>query len=381
MDFSELLSYIQKLCTSARLIAFYVFTFRLCGEAVCLECSSEELLLYCDRVSNIACWAVLDVEGCPPEPPEIWECLRICVSCQSHAAHIQIQDLIKERQRKEEDVLRNVQKYYDQLTKLKVKINEVLTKYQELVHAIEHERDLKDVLPKGESTTKVLAKYNSDTSDLFSQFAIDVQGFKDVRPRTSCQLRLLSSIINAMHGYYSKHFYTFRDLQRTLDNTLGCRALESVQFFVDYQAINCTFLALNQLGLECLKLCQKHGLDSHIAVLLAVCEDACKQDLQEAVTLSGENWEQHEENIRRFVKVRLTEKHLLLSLKKGKSNESIEKSMLKKCDLFLMKVGRQLTAKSRVNKFTRTKESVAKTHDEIKYLRMNKRRLPKDSGS
>jgi hypothetical protein len=343
--------------------------FRVCGEAVCLECSSEELLLYCDDISSsISCWAVLDIAGCPPEPPEIRECLRLCNSCHSHAVHIQVQNVIKERQDNEGDVLKNVQKYYDQLMKLKVKINQVLSKYQELVNAIEHERDLSDILPKGESTTKVLAKYNSDTSDLFTQFAIDMQGFKKVRPRTACQLQLVSSIINAMHGYYSKHFYTFRDLQRTLDNTLGCRALESVQLIVDYQTINCTFLALKQLGFECLELCQKYDIDSSVASLLALCEDVCKQDLQEAVKLSGENWEQHEENTRHFVKVRLKEKNLLISLKKTKSAEYIEKLVLQKCDLILLKVERQLNAKARVNKFKRTKKSLETTHDKVKEL-------------
>ena len=340
--------------------------FRICGEAVCLECSSEELLLYCDDISRIPCWAVLNIPGCPPEPPEIRECLRLCTSCHSHAVHIQVQNVIKERQDNEGNVLKNVQKYYDQLMKLKVQINEVLTKYQELVNGIEHERDLTDTLPKGESTTKVLAKYNSDTSDLFTEFAIDMQGFKKVRPKTVSQLQLVSSIINAMHGYYSKYFYTFRDLQRTLDNTLGYRALESVQLIVDYQTINCTFLTLNQLGLECLELCQKYSVDSHVASLLALCEDVCKQDLQEAVKLSGENWKEHEENTRHFIKVRLQEKNLLISLKKKKSAQDIEKLMMQKCDLILLKIGRQLNAKARVNKFKRTKKSLETTHDKIK---------------
>ena len=336
---------------------------------MCLECSSEELLLFCDDSSKIPCWAVLNIPGCPPEPPEIRECLRLCTSCHSHAVHIQVQNAIKERRDNEVTVLKNVQKYHDQLTKLKVQINHVLSKYEELVNAIEHERDLTNILPKGESTTKVLAKYNSDTSDLFTQFAIDMQGFKKVRPKTACQLKLLSSIINAMYGFYSKYFYTFRDLQRTLDSTLGYRALESVQFIVDYQTINCTFLTLNQLGLECLELCQKYNIDSPVASFLALCEDVCKQDLQEAVKLSGENWEQHEENTRHFVKVRLKEKNLLISLKKKKSADDIEKLMLQKCDLILLKVGLQLNAKSRVNKFKHTKGSLEATHEKIKELK------------
>ena len=324
--------------------------------------------MYCDNKSGVACWAVLNIAGCPPVPPEIRECLRLCTSCHSHAVHIQVQSVIKERQDNEGDVLKNVQKYYDQLMKLKININEVLTKYDELVNAIEHEKDLTDILPKGESTTKVLAKYNSDTSDLFTQFAIDVQGFKKVKPRTTCQLQLVSSIINAMHGYYSNQFYLFRGLQRTLDNTLGYRTLEGVQFIVDYQTINCTFLTIKQLGLECLELCQKHNLDSQVASLLALCEDVCKNDLQEAVKLSGENWEQHEENTRHFVKLTLKEKNFLLYIKKTKSTQYIEKVMLQKCGLILLKVCRQLNAKARVNKFKRTKVSLETTHNRIKEL-------------
>ena len=274
---------------------------------------------------------------------------------------------MKEREDNEGGVVKNIQKYYDQLMILKVKTNDVLTKYEELVTAIEHERDLTNILPRGESTTKVLAKYNSDTSDLFTQFAIDMQGFKKVRPMTTCQLKLLTSIINAMHGYYSKQFYAFRDLQRTLDNTLGYRALERVQFIVDYQTINCTFLALKQLGLECLELCQKYEIDSQVASLIALCEDVCKKDLQEAVKLSGENWEQHEENTRQFVKISLKEKNLL-NVKKTKSPDSIEKYILQKCNLFLMKVGRQLNAKARVNQFRRTKIYLETTHNKIKEL-------------
>ncbi|XP_028412816.1 vacuolar segregation protein PEP7-like [Dendronephthya gigantea] len=340
---------------------------RICGEAVCLECSSEELLLYCDAISGISCWAILDVAGCPPEPPETRECLRLCASCHSHAVHIQVQNMIKERQDNEGTVLKNVQKYYDQLMKLKLKINEVLTKYQELVNAIEHERDLTNIIPKGGSTTKILAKYNSDTSDLFTQFAIDMQGFKKVKPKTTSQLQLVSSIINAMYGYYSKNFYTFRDLQRSLETTLGYRALESVQFIVDYQTINCTFLALKQLGLECLELSQKYNIDSHMVSLLALCEDVCKRDLQEAVKSSGEDWNKHEESTRQFVKLQLKEKKLLICLKKTKSTE-MEKLVLQKCDLFLLKVERQLNAKARVNKFTRTKESLQTTKVQIEEL-------------
>lgn len=324
--------------------------------------------MYCDENSGISCWAVLGVAGCPPEPPETRECLRLCTSCHSHAVHIQVQNMIKERQLNEGAVLKNVQKYYDQLMKLKGNINEILTKYQELVNAIEHERDLTSIIPKGGSPTKLLAKYNSDTSDLFTQFAIDMQGFKKVKPKTASQLQLVSSIINAMYGYYSKHFYTFRDLQRSLETSLGYRTLESVQFIVDYQTINCTFLALKQLGLECLEMSQQHNIDSHVVSLLALCEEVCKHDLQEAVKSSGEDWSQHEENTRQFLKLQLKEKKMLIFSKKTNSTKNVGKLVLQKCDLILLKVGRQLNAKARVNKFTRTKESLQTTHLQIKEL-------------
>ena len=348
---------------------FYLFC-RVCGEAVCLNCSSEELLLYiADECSEgEACWAVINVTGCPREPPMIRECLRLCTSCHSHAVHSKLQNIVKEQHEDEEDVLENVEKYYAQLSDTQIKINDVLKKYQELVNAIEREKDLRNILPKGESTTKVLAKYNSDTSDLFTQFAIDMQGFKKVRPRTSTQLKLMSSIINAMHKYYTKYFFTFRDLQRSLDSSLGHRVLESVQIIVDYQAINCTFLALRQLGLECLELCHKYNFDISPASVLATCEEICKKDLQKSVRSSGENWEQHEENIQEFLRVRLKEKKLIASSKTKNSAESVEELLFRKCDLILIKVKRQLNAKASTNKFKETKEALEKTYLNIKEL-------------
>ena len=344
--------------------------FRICGEAVCLDCSNEELLLYVGDSSaeRTAYWTLIHVTSCPREQPEVFECLRLCTSCHSHVLHLQLQNIMKEQQEDEQDVCKNVEKYYLQLSSLKIKISDVLKKYQELVNAIESGKDLRDILSKGESTTKVLAKYNSDTSDLFTQFAIDIQGFKRVRPKTSCQLQLVSSIINAMHSYYSCQFFSFRDLQRTLDNTLGHRALESVQIIVDYQTINCTFLALRQLGLECLELCHKHGLDSSTASLLATCEETCKEDLQKAVQLSGENWEEHQANIREFLKLRLKEKKFIVLSKSRNGTKYVEDVILRKCDLILIKVGRQLKAKARVNKFKQTKEALELTHSKIKEL-------------
>lgn len=333
-----------------------------------MNCSNEELLLYYDQLSRVAYWAILCTVGCPPLPPDTRECLRICASCHSHAVHIQVENRMKERRQYEMDGLNNIVKSYERLNTIKPDLLKVFSRYEKIVYAIKEENDLNAILAKGESTTKVLAKYNSDTSDMFIQFAIDMQNFKTTRPRTISQVRLVKSIVKASHDYYSKHFYAFRDLQRSLDHIVGYRILENVQFHVDCQTINCTFLALKQSGLECLHICNKYQIKSNIASLLAFCEDTSMKDLKKIVESSGQNWEEHERNTQKFIKDRLERQLFLLIPVKDKKTELIKISLRKKCDLLLLKVERQLIAKASVNQFLLTKNSLVKTRAKIKEL-------------
>ena len=113
-------------------------------------------------------------------------------------------------------------------------------------------------------------------------------------------------------------------------------------------------------------------MDTSIPFLLATCDEICKQDLVKEVLASGENWEQHEENIHDFLRVSYKEKKLIARSKKEqkKHDSNYMKDWLhRKCDLILVKVDRQLNAKARVNKFKSTKNALKETLFKIEGLK------------
>ena len=75
-------------------------------------------------------------------------------------------------------ILDDIANIHKTLKRLQEKISDLLPKYETLVDAVEAKGNLKELVQAESSATQTLAKYHVDLSDLFTQFAIDIQSVR-----------------------------------------------------------------------------------------------------------------------------------------------------------------------------------------------------------
>ena len=313
-------------------------------------------------------WALINIIGSPDEEPAGCLYLRICNACHENAAVLQGKPFIDGSP--ETSVLDDIAKIHQTLTTLQAKISDLLPKYEILVDAVEAKTDLKGLVPVQESATQTMARYHLELSDLFTQFAVDMQSIKRLKPQTNTQLKLAKNLSSRMFNFYGDNFPVFRYCKRRTVEILPQEILEKVQQIVDQNAINNSYIYIKQLGLEALLLADQHKFDNQIATFLAECESVCLQDLKSQLETCQENWDQHEKAINKILHENLT-KHRLVVPSRRKTKEHgavyVQTFLFERCGLVVIKTLLQLSAKTTEKKFSASKQALQNLRKQLPY--------------
>ena len=339
---------------------------RVCGAIICSSCSQETLILYPAGQCATVQWALINIIGSPDEEPAGCLYLRICNACHSEAAVLQGNTVTDGPA--VGSVLDDIAKIHATLMGLQGKISDGLPKYELLVDAVEAKSDLKGLVPAKSSATQTLAKYHVDLSDLFTQFAIDMQGIRRLKPQTNTQLKLAKNLTSSMFNFYGDNFPVFRESKKRLFEILPQEILEKVQVIVDQNAINNSYIYVKQLGLEALLLAGKHKFDDQIAVLLADCEDVCLEDLRKQIEACQEDWDRHQALLRELLRINVTKHRLIIPSKRlteARGPSYVQGFLFERCSLLVAKTLRQLNAKTTQKKFSSSKQALKKLKEQL----------------
>jgi len=343
---------------------------KVCGAIVCSSCSSHTLILYPTEPSRSVQWALINIIGSPDEEPANCLYLRICNSCHEKAAVLQgntVTDGLPVT-----SILDDIANIHQTLSKLQVKITDLLPKYETLVDAVEAKGDLKGLVPVEGSATQNIAKYHLDLSDLFTQFAVDMQSVKRLKPQTNTQIKLAKNLTSGMFNFYGNNFPVFRDCKRRTVEVFPQEILEKVQLIVDQNAINNSYIYIKQLGLEALLLADKHKFDNQIATLLADCEGVCLQDLKSQIEACQEDWNRHEKILHKILHENFTEHRMVIPSRRWSHAQGpvyVQGFLFDRCCLLVAKTLRQLSAKTTEKKFSASKEALQNLKEQLSCLR------------
>ena len=311
-------------------------------------------------------WALINVIGSPDQEPAICLYLKICNCCHGKAALIQAKDITDGTESGWDlDMVASVNK---KLTALQGKIDTLLPTYESLVDAVEAKADLKGLIPAGRSATEALAKYHLDLSDMFTQFAVDMQGLKRLKPKTNSQIKLAKNLIRSKFNYYHDNFCVFRECKKRLSEVLPCEVMKKMQVIVNEIAINNAYIAVKQLGLEALLLADKHNFDHQIARVLAQCEKVCLECLRKQIEESKGCWETHEQTLKELLQDQIKRHRMVVpsrTLTKARGASYVQTFLVERSDLLISQIIRQLCAKTPEKDFFHCKVVLMDTSTQI----------------
>ncbi|KAJ7392558.1 hypothetical protein OS493_010205 [Desmophyllum pertusum] len=268
-------------------------------------------------------------------------------------------------------ILDDIANIHTTLQRLQGKINDALPKYETLVDAVEAKGDLKGLVPAESSATQTLAKYHVDLSDLFTQFAIDMQSVRRLKPQTNTQLKLAKNLTSSMFNFYGDNFSVFRESKKRVVEILPQEILEQVQVIVDQNAINSSYIYIKQLGLEALLLAEKHKFDNQIAVFLADCENICLDDLRTQIEACREDWDRHQEVLHELLHINVTKHRLIIPSRRFTQAQGatyVQHFLFDRCRLLVWKTLRQLSAKTTEKKFSSSKQALQTLSEQLSGL-------------
>jgi len=342
---------------------------KVCGAIICSSCSSETLILYPAEPSRTVQWALINIIGSPDKEPPSCLYLRVCNACHSEVAVLQGNTFTDGPA--VGSVLDDIANIHTTLKRLQEKISDLLPKYETLVDAVEAKGDLKELVPAESSATETLAKYHVDLSDLFTQFAIDMQSVRRLKPQTNTQIKLAKNLTSSMFNFYGDNFPVFRECKKRLVEILPQEILEKVQVIVDQNAINNSYIYIKQLGLEALLLAEKHKFDNQIAVFLADCENVCLNDLRSQIEACGEDWVRHQEVLNEMLHINVKKHRLIVPSRRWTQAQGavyVQAYLFDRCNLLVAKTFRQLSAKTTEKKFSSSKQALQKLREELSCL-------------
>ncbi|XP_015756675.1 PREDICTED: uncharacterized protein LOC107336129 [Acropora digitifera] len=358
---------ICALCDKRFSVAEIKSNCKVCGAVICSSCSSETLILFPTRPSHTVKWALINIIGSPDEEPTGCLYLRICNACHDKAALLQgktVTDGVAAT-----TLLDDIINVHQMLSSLKFKICSLLPEYEKLVDHLEAKTDFQGLVPVEGSVIQTIARYHLGLSDLFTQFAFDLQSVRRLKPQTNTQLKLAKNLTSALYNFYSDNFSIFRNLKRRTVEVLPEEMVEKVQLIVDTNAINCAYIYIKQLGLEALMLADKHKFEDEVATFLADCESTCLQDLKSQIDACHEDWEQHKQNIEKLLKSNLKE-HRLIIPSKGRTIQKgsgyVQTYLFDRCGHLIFKTLQQLQAKTLEKKFCASKAALQNLSKQFK---------------
>ena len=266
-------------------------------------------------------------------------------------------------------VLDDIKNVHQMLSSPQSKICSLLPKYEMLVDYLEAKTVFQGLVPVEGSVTQTIARYHLDLSDLFAQFAVDMQSVKRLKPHTNTQIKLAKNLTSGMYNFYSDNFSIFRNLKRRTVEMLPEEMVKEVQLIVDTNAINCAYIYIKQLGLEALLLAGKHNFEDKVATFLADCESTCLQDLKSQIDGCREDWEQHKQDVEKLLKSNLKEHRLIIPSKRQTIQQGsvyVQTYLFDRCGLLVFKTLQQLQAKTLEKKFSASKAALENLSKQFK---------------
>ncbi|KAJ8310191.1 hypothetical protein KUTeg_012056 [Tegillarca granosa] len=286
---------------------------KVCGKVVCKSCSSHDLLVYVDDdrdpdVPPQPKLAVIKIAGSPSKEPELSLYLCVCESCQTYLTDKQVDSLQESVFQSGTDAVEQLDILHKAAYKMQQKMNHQLSEYQIIVESLEDNTVKTDT---GKNNIKVLAKSQEDLADYLSQFAIKIQHFRKLKPKTNKQAILFRNCLKSKWDYYMENMSTYRILRRKLSESAPPEVLEVIQRIVDKHAIVSAQLYIRQLVYETISLCDKYKIKESIPQLLTPVDEAIETDAQSCLLREGEDWDQHVTDMLEMIKTQIKDHRLV----------------------------------------------------------------------
>jgi len=360
---------------------------RLCGSVYCDLCCQPNLILYYDdKDKQTAKATLIGVVGCPEKEPAICLYLSICRLCQDDLEEYQVQQyhlLAAETRNESKQTLKDVGITLEKLKNVEKKLDVILPRYQELVEIYVFEGHTNESLT-GQKNVEFFAKLQSDLSDVFTQYAVVIQGLKQYELTTKTELKIMKNIIMNKCKQYNASMYLFKSLKDNLDKSLPAKALENFQRYANTQAINNTYVMTRQLGLEALHLASKHGFEPSLAEKLSEVDQVCYSELKNYLLSVGDDWDEHISILNALLKIQLKEKKLItpnvLRTKQDGKDYVYHLLVQRSCSIVYQTL-RALKAKSSDLQFTKSKQNLQTLLNEVSELNMNQGKYYRSNSS
>ena len=333
---------------------------RLCGYVYCDKCSRTSLLLYFDK-NDQGLAKLIGVVGCPDKEPPVSLYLNVCIICEEDLEEYQVQQYHLENTNgnaNSKDKLNKLQNILERLNLIEKKIKESLPSFQEQLDTYVFEGNPSKNID-GQNNIELFAKAHADISDLFTQYAIIIQGLKNLDMSSKNELKLMKNIISVKCNQYTTEMNVFKNLKKTMDKSFPPKSLEQFQNFANTQAINNTYVMTRQLGLEALNLSLKYDFGTILAEKLSEADHICYTELENYLHSIGENQKEHLGVLNNLLKVQMKEKTLVLLDKKlveTGGSKYVNCFLIQRCCTILYQILKALKSKSAETQFQKSKQ-------------------------
>lgn len=339
---------------------------RIGGQVFCSNCVIDELILYFDEAGEVK-WALNGKDGGPTKEPEKFRLLTICLNCSTELYNMLMEEISAPPPPVFLDTLEGL---HSELSKMQAKIDSTLPGYTHLVECM----DMTDNSPSHVAERhpmRKLIKTQSDLSDAFSSLAVESQKLKQMKPISRTQEKLLRNVMLGMYRFYSENMFSFRNLKNHLAEIVPMETLDAIQATLSMQSMERIHVVIQQLVLEALKLEHQYKIDSKFFSPIIDITNSMDVEFKEFFNERGEDWEEHNEVVMKFIEKEMTSDRRLIKINKGVLRQGqpqvIHYLVVSQCSSIIHECYRELQAKTIDREFRKVKENL---HDACEQLDM-----------
>lgn len=338
----------------------------VCGQFVCADCSSTDLLVYIpDQQVESARpepnLIIVKIVGCPAKEPGICMYLRGCSSCITYLQKRQV-DMFHQQKLEEttNESWKDIVDLSKAATDTKLQIEKHLSQYQQLVESLEQEHVSKS--PE-QNQLQLIAKEQEDVSDYITQLAVTLQSLKRINPRSGGQIIIVKNLITMVCRDYRDALSKFGNLRSRLEIVIPHDVLRRMQEMEEKNVINAAYLSIRQLAYETIHLCDKYNMDTDITEQITAVEMTMYDELRERVEKATDDWNFHETAIRVMLQYRLKEHRLIKpsrEIVKKQGVAYIRGFLLERCNAIAQRIQLELSVKCSDKSFAQSKKQLSK---------------------
>lgn len=259
----------------------------------------------------------------------------------------------------------------ERLRLIEKKIDTYLPRFQDMCESRAWEQEYESI--SQDTNIEEYAKIQGDISDLFTKYAVVIQGLKQYQLSSSTELRIMRNVISTKCNDYNQGMNHFKSLKANLSKALPTEEFVKLQSFANMHAINNTYITTRQLGFEALALSTKYKFELSIAERVSEVDEVCYEELKSYIESTGDDWDTHFNLLTKLLKSQLETKKLVvpsatLAARDGASY--VHHFLLQRTFTLLYQVLRSLKAKSSDGKFVRSKEKLQSLLNDISDLQI-----------